>query len=59
MVERVLTGCEKADVGEIEPLLVLLRRFATEAAQEEARLYCEELADDCAVPPFALGRAAA
>lgn len=48
MIERVLTGCEEAPVGEIEPLLILLRRFATEAAREEARLYCEELiADDC------------
>ena len=43
MIERVLTGCEKAEIGEIEPLLTLLRRFATEAAREEARLYCEEL----------------
>jgi uncharacterized protein (DUF2336 family) len=43
MIERVLTGCEKADIGEIEPLLTLLRRFATEAAREEARRYCEEL----------------
>jgi len=44
MIERVLTGCEKADIGEIEPLLTLLRRFATEAARDEARRYCEELA---------------
>jgi uncharacterized protein (DUF2336 family) len=43
MIERVLTGCEKADIGEIEPLLTLLRRFATEAAREEARRFCEEL----------------
>ena len=48
MIERVLTGCEKAEIGEIEPLLTLLRRFATEAAREEARRYCEELvAEDC------------
>ena len=46
MIERVLTGCEKADIGEIEPLLTLLRRFATEAAREEARRYCEELVAD-------------
>jgi hypothetical protein len=39
----VLTGCEKAEIGEIEPLLTLLRRFATEAAREEARRYCDEL----------------
>jgi uncharacterized protein (DUF2336 family) len=43
MIERVLTGCERADIGDVEPLLTLLRRFATEAAREEARLYCEEL----------------
>ncbi len=43
MVERVLTRCESAVPGEIEPLLTLLRRFATEAAREEARLFCEDL----------------
>jgi uncharacterized protein (DUF2336 family) len=43
MVERVLTSCERADIGDVEPLLVLLRRFANEAAREEARLYCEQL----------------
>jgi len=45
MVERVLTGCEDAPPEEIEPLLTLLRRFATEAAREEARLLCTELMD--------------
>ena len=44
MVERVLTACETNVVGEIEPLLTLLRRFATEATREEARSFCEELA---------------
>jgi uncharacterized protein (DUF2336 family) len=43
MVERVLTGCERSEIGEIEPLLTLLRRFATEAAREEARRYCDDL----------------
>jgi len=43
MVERVLTSCEQADVGDVEPLLVLLRRFAAEAAREDAELYCERL----------------
>ena len=33
----------RADVGDVEPLLTLLRRFATEAAREEARLFCDEL----------------
>jgi Uncharacterised protein conserved in bacteria (DUF2336) len=46
VVERVLTSCESTDVGDIEPLLILLRRFAAEAAREDARLYCEELVAD-------------
>jgi hypothetical protein len=46
MIERVLTGCEAQDLGELEPLLTLLRRFATEAAREEARLFCDELVAD-------------
>ncbi len=50
MVERALTGCEKAEVGEIEPLLTLLRRFATEAAREEARRYCDELVSADVLP---------
>jgi hypothetical protein len=55
MIERVLTRCEDQDLGELEPLLTLLRRFATEAAREEARLFCDELvadsveAEDCSV----------
>jgi uncharacterized protein (DUF2336 family) len=43
MIERVLTRCEDEALGELEPLLTLLRRFATEAAREEARLFCDEL----------------
>jgi uncharacterized protein (DUF2336 family) len=43
MIERVLTRCEDADLGELAPLLTLLRRFATEAAREEARLFCNGL----------------
>jgi uncharacterized protein (DUF2336 family) len=43
MVERVLTSCERTELGDIEPLLILLRRFATEAAREEARVYCDAL----------------
>ena len=50
MIERVLTRCENAELGELAPLLTLLRRFATEAAREEARMFCDELvADKCAV----------
>jgi len=44
----------------MEPLLTLLRRFATEAAREEARRYCEELvAEDALVFEAAQERAAA
>jgi uncharacterized protein (DUF2336 family) len=43
MVERVLTRCADESSVDIEPLLTLLRRFAAEAAREEARMFCEEL----------------
>jgi uncharacterized protein (DUF2336 family) len=43
MIERVLSRCENEDIGDLAPLLTLLRRFATEAAREEARLFCDEL----------------
>lgn len=45
MVERVLTSCARMPAGDIEPLMTLLRRYATEAAREEARLFCDELVD--------------
>jgi hypothetical protein len=45
MVERVLTRCE-TDEDVSEPLLILLRRFATESAREEARVFCDELVAD-------------
>jgi hypothetical protein len=48
MVERVLTDCE-TDRQAAEPLLILLRRFATESAREEARLFCEELVAEEAI----------
>jgi uncharacterized protein (DUF2336 family) len=50
MVERVLTHCE-TDRQAAEPLLILLRRFATESAREEARLFCEELVAEQAIAP--------
>ena len=50
MVERVLTHCE-TDRGATEPLMVLLRRFATESAREEARLFCDELVAEDAIAP--------
>lgn len=43
MVERVLTACGQADIGEVEPLLALLRRFAAEASREEALIACQKL----------------
>jgi uncharacterized protein (DUF2336 family) len=46
VVERVLAQCEHADIGDIEPLLILLRRYAAEAAREDARAYCEGLVAD-------------
>ena len=43
MVERVLTQCEQGPSKSTESLLIQLRRFATESAREEARLFCDEL----------------
>jgi uncharacterized protein (DUF2336 family) len=43
VIERVLTRCESESEEEIEPLLTLLRRYAAEAARDEARLFCDEL----------------
>jgi uncharacterized protein (DUF2336 family) len=51
MVERVLTHCE-TDPKAAEPLLILLRRFATESAREEARLFCDELIAEEAIAPL-------
>ena len=45
MVERVLTSCARMPAGDVEPLLTLLRRYATEAAREEARMFCDELVE--------------
>ena len=45
MVERVLTRCE-SDPDVSEPLLILLRRFATEAAREDGRVFCDQLVAD-------------
>lgn len=44
VIERVLTRCEDEEFGELAPLITLLHRFATEAARDEARLFCDELA---------------
>jgi hypothetical protein len=42
-IERVLARCRTEALGELAPLNTLLRRFATEAARDEARLFCDEL----------------
>ena len=44
IIERVLTRCKDQEFGELAPLITLLHRFATEAARDEARLFCDEFA---------------
>jgi hypothetical protein len=56
----VITRCADEMIEDIEPLLTLLRRFAAEAAREEARMFCQELAaDDSIEPPYEIERVAA
>ncbi len=43
MVERVLARCADECGPETASLLALLRRFAVEAARDEARLFCDDL----------------
>ena len=43
MVERVLAACEAERSEAMASLLSLLRRFAVEAAREEARMFCDDL----------------
>jgi len=43
MVERVLSRCSSERGPEMASLLALLRRFAVEAAREEARMFCDDL----------------
>jgi len=49
MVERVLGACahERGEGG--AALLALLRRFAVEAAREEARLFCDDLVAEACI----------
>jgi uncharacterized protein (DUF2336 family) len=56
IIERVLTRCEVETLGDIEPLLTLLRRYAAEAAREEARLFCQELVSERRIAPEAAWR---
>ena len=46
MVERVLEACAQERGRDLASLLALLRRFAVEAAREEARMFCDELVAD-------------
>ena len=63
MVEGVLTNCARMPAGDVEPLMTLLRRYATEAAREEARLFCDDLVEmgnmSSVVPANDFGRAVA
>jgi uncharacterized protein (DUF2336 family) len=59
IVERVLTRCEGESLEDIEPLLTLLRRYAAEAAREEARLFCDELVAYDRIDPYDDFRSAA
>jgi uncharacterized protein (DUF2336 family) len=58
IIERVLTSCETAAVGDIEPLLTLLRRYDAEAAREEARMFCEDLVAADTLAPYGEQRTA-
>jgi uncharacterized protein (DUF2336 family) len=52
MVERVLAACATERNPDMASVLALLRRFAVEAAREQARMFCEDLvADDMVLPP--------
>jgi hypothetical protein len=42
-VERVLTACKAENAGELDSLLAVLRRFAAEAARDEARQFSAAL----------------
>jgi len=54
MVERVLEACAQERGRDLALLLALLRRFAVEAAREEARMFCDDLvAVDHVAPPLA------
>jgi uncharacterized protein (DUF2336 family) len=43
MVERVLEACAAYRDADLAALVALLRRFAVEAAREEARMFCDDL----------------
>ena len=43
LVERVLEACAAEHAPDLAALVALLRRFAVEAAREEARMFCDDL----------------
>lgn len=49
MVERVLEACVQERGEETASLLALLRRFAVEAARQEARLFCDDLVAEACI----------
>ena len=49
MVERVLARARMSAATDSASLLALLRRFAVEAAREEARLFCDDLVADACI----------
>jgi uncharacterized protein (DUF2336 family) len=49
VAERVLNACACEQGGDNASLLALLRRFAVEAAREEARLFCDDLVADACI----------
>ncbi len=54
LAERVLEVCAEEDAageGDMASVLALLRRFAVEAARDEARLFCEDLVANDMLPP--------
>jgi uncharacterized protein (DUF2336 family) len=53
MVERVLDGCAAEPGSDSGEVLALLRRFAVEAAREEARSFCDDLVAESPAQPRA------
>jgi uncharacterized protein (DUF2336 family) len=51
LVERVLAACAAERAPDMASLLALLRRFAVEAAREEARMFCADLVAEGPMPP--------
>jgi uncharacterized protein (DUF2336 family) len=49
VVERVLDACMHERGEQAASLLALLRRFAVEAAREEARLFCDDLVAEACI----------